>query len=320
MNPSITVCIPTYLRPDLLQQALASVAAQRVPPTEVIVSDNDSAGSAAACVETFSREVAFPVRYLINDHGRGLASNVNHLIQATHTEWLVLLHDDDRLLPEALEAYASHLNEADLVAAYGLQEWMDYEGRTDATRTQDLNHCFARGPEQAGLQADALEAAWRQQFPNDGYLVRTAAARRVGGLDPAYGNAAEVVLGLRLAACGRFRLIPRPLCQYRDGGPSLGRSSSDDSALQFIRLVEDHWGQHDGRYDNLLLEVSRTRVGAAIMQAWTLSRPQLARRWFWSRLHRPFWFTPGAYGGLSESTSRTHDPASVPEPGNLPGV
>ena len=41
------------------------------------------------------------------------------------------------------------------------------------------NRAYRRSAAYAGLQPDAILAAIWQQFPNDGYLVRTAVAREV---------------------------------------------------------------------------------------------------------------------------------------------
>ena len=38
--PSISLCIPTHGRPDLVSEALDSVLKQTHPPTEVLVSDD----------------------------------------------------------------------------------------------------------------------------------------------------------------------------------------------------------------------------------------------------------------------------------------
>jgi len=52
-NPitSISVCIATYRRLDRLEVLLADLACQQLPPSEVIVVDNDPGGTARQVIE-----------------------------------------------------------------------------------------------------------------------------------------------------------------------------------------------------------------------------------------------------------------------------
>ncbi len=102
-GPSFSVVIPTYNRAELVRQAVLSVIAQTVEDVEVVVSDNQSTDDTRVVVEGFDdsrvRYVQPPQHMVLPDHwefARGHASG----------QMLMMLSDDDALLPTALEHFA----------------------------------------------------------------------------------------------------------------------------------------------------------------------------------------------------------------------
>lgn len=90
MAPLITVLIPTIPeRVEMLKEAVASVDAQ-------------------TCRD---------FNYLIghDDYGHGCAANVNRLAWQTDAEWLMILADDDLMLPGCLAAHMLAQYDADVV-------------------------------------------------------------------------------------------------------------------------------------------------------------------------------------------------------------
>jgi hypothetical protein len=62
-----------------------------------------------------------------------------------------------------------------------------------------MNHDYFRSEPWAGLQRSSAVAGILQQFPNDCYMVRSAAARAIKwGSHEEIGNACDYVFGLRL--------------------------------------------------------------------------------------------------------------------------
>jgi succinoglycan biosynthesis protein ExoM len=92
-----TLCITTYLRPVGLSEALEAVAALRVPADwdlEVVVVDNDAAGSARPVVEDAVRR-GMNGRYVIEPR-RGLSHVRNRgCAEAAAADWLLFLDDDE---------------------------------------------------------------------------------------------------------------------------------------------------------------------------------------------------------------------------------
>jgi glycosyltransferase involved in cell wall biosynthesis len=100
-SPAVTVVIPTYNRPELLREALASVRAQTFTNYEVLVVVNgpetEHTRSACAIVE----EAGYiPLRV----EKAGIAVALNAGIKAARGEWIAFLDDDDLWEPTKLDA------------------------------------------------------------------------------------------------------------------------------------------------------------------------------------------------------------------------
>lgn len=105
-RPRLSICVTTYNRPELLSRALKSVLREPVAEVEVVVSDNsendDSGRVCRALLDTDSgRHV-----YVRNRPGLGLVGNHNRCLEIASGDWVLILHDDDYLLPGAVSAMA----------------------------------------------------------------------------------------------------------------------------------------------------------------------------------------------------------------------
>jgi len=65
-SEGISVIVPTFQRPDGIKIALTSLLSQKVKDraVEIIVADNDPAGSAKAVVESFMMGSPFEINYV----------------------------------------------------------------------------------------------------------------------------------------------------------------------------------------------------------------------------------------------------------------
>jgi glycosyltransferase involved in cell wall biosynthesis len=96
----VTVCIPTYNRPDMLRQSLQSVLWQSYPDFEVIISDNASTTDTEAVVAEFADPRVHLDRLPSNI---GLHGNLSRALHVGHGTYRVMLPDDDLMLPGNLE-------------------------------------------------------------------------------------------------------------------------------------------------------------------------------------------------------------------------
>jgi len=108
-HPRFSVIIPTYKRPDLLKLCLEKLAPDAqtfAGDYEVIVSDDDPAGSART-----SLEQSFPWVRWVQGPGKGPAANRNAGAAEAHGEWLAFTDDDCLPEPGWLAGYASAIQQ-----------------------------------------------------------------------------------------------------------------------------------------------------------------------------------------------------------------
>lgn len=108
----ISLCIATYRRAERLAILLSDIEAQTLLPDEVIVVDNDPAGSARSVVEAHAAaHKAFQLHYAIQPE-RGIAITRNLTVAMASGDWLAFIDDDERAPPawlaQLLEAARQH--------------------------------------------------------------------------------------------------------------------------------------------------------------------------------------------------------------------
>lgn len=125
------VIIPTRGRRQMVLQALESVFAQTVPPTEVIVVvDGDTDGSIPAIREQYPT-----VRVIEHESSLGAATSRNDGMAAATAEWICLLDDDDIWHQGKQEAFFGYLERHPECAALRSAFWQFSE----PGRSGDLN-------------------------------------------------------------------------------------------------------------------------------------------------------------------------------------
>jgi len=93
---NISVCIATYRRCGPLDALLGDLAGQRRKPDEVVVVDNDDAGSARPVVERWrGSNLPFPVRYDIQPL-KNIALTRNRTVALASGDWIAFIDDDER--------------------------------------------------------------------------------------------------------------------------------------------------------------------------------------------------------------------------------
>ncbi|MFO1058501.1 MAG: glycosyltransferase family 2 protein [Dongiaceae bacterium] len=102
-GPVVSVLIPTLARPAQLAALLESLSAQvNAPDFEIVLVDNDAAGSAQAVARRF--EGRLPLRYVLEPRP-GLASARNRLVAESRGAFLAFVDDDERAAPGWLGAH-----------------------------------------------------------------------------------------------------------------------------------------------------------------------------------------------------------------------
>lgn len=213
MKPGgVSVIIPCYNQGRFLHQALASVSAQTTPPDEIIVVDDGSTDDSAAVA---SRHAG--VR-LIRQANQGLSGARNAGMAASLGDYLVFLDADDRLLPDAIRAGRSALDQSPSCAfSYGRFRWIT-EGGSPIAEPFSLRR----------QHANAYEALLEGNFigMHATVMYRRAILVEAGGFDTRLRCCEDYDVYLRIArnhpVCGHEETI----AEYRLNPRSLSRDSA----------------------------------------------------------------------------------------------
>ena len=236
----VSICIPTYRRPTQLLQAIYSCVSQVYRPLEIDVGDDSPADDSEILVRSIVLPDGVSLRYRRNAPSLGQADNLNALFAAARGKQIVVLHDDDVLLPDAIaQMRALAATQPGIIAVYGRQQIIHENGEASESKTEALNLRYGRTAKHTGRQPDALVAALRRQFPNDGYMVDAERARTVG-LRPfaEVGESCDTDFGIRLAmhsASDSFYFVDTLTTQYRLS--ISGLSGSRDISWRFYEYL-----------------------------------------------------------------------------------
>lgn len=120
-TPTISVCVCTFKRPHLLRQLLDSLAAQSYPlaDCEIIVVDNDAAGSGRAAIEqAMQAHPALPLRYAV-EPTPGVSYARNRGVDMASGALLAFIDDDEIACPNWLADLLHTLETQQADAAFG---------------------------------------------------------------------------------------------------------------------------------------------------------------------------------------------------------
>ncbi|HUW28694.1 MAG TPA: glycosyltransferase family 2 protein [Sulfuriferula sp.] len=140
----ITVAVPTHNRPQLLREALTSVAAQTHPEWEVVVVDD---GSTPPVLESMLRELLGERFILVrHDQAQGIAAAKNAGVTSARGEIVLHLDDDDLLTDTALTKIASaYAHHPDLECLFvNVEPFGTYAPGTAANQSHALSRLLGR--------------------------------------------------------------------------------------------------------------------------------------------------------------------------------
>lgn len=229
-KPSLSVCIPTVERLGFLREAVASARAQTDPSVEVLIGDDGNSEELRA----WARQVASEddrVRYLKTPGRLGLAGNWNFLAEHASADFICLIGDDDRLLPEFCTKLSAEVD-SDVAVVFCHHHYIDAEGRRRPDLTERATRHYGRDQLRPGRLADPASAVWRNTLPMCASIVRAEAVRRHPFKTDI--NTPELEFFARLANTSlAFVFVPEFLAEYRVHG-----TSETSRGLTLDRLVE----------------------------------------------------------------------------------
>lgn len=204
----VSVCVPTYNTARYIGETIESILAQTFGDFELVVCDNASTdGTDAVCAKVTDPRF----RYERFEEFVGQAANWNRALGLARSEYVILLHSDDTILPRFLERTVAALeSNPDAVLAHCAVELIDGEGKVTGLKKIDLEDRVDSGDRLARrllLEGCVVCPA--------GVLVRRSAFEAAGAFTDRIVWGVDWHMWTRLALRGRVVYLAKPLARYR---------------------------------------------------------------------------------------------------------
>lgn len=218
---------------EFLKQAVVAALNQTYENIEVLIGDDGSSSAIRAWCEQQAK-AHHRFRYQRNPRNLGLAGNWNALVDSARGDYISIIGDDDRLLPEFVD---KTVEVADRGATLIFTDHfvIDENGNRLRERTTALSREYGRDSMSAGWVPDAEICAWRNTIPICATLVRTADIRRLRFKEDL--NNPELELFVRLAReNSRFYFLPDFLSEYRvhSGSETIKTGLKSDRLMDYL--------------------------------------------------------------------------------------
>ncbi|MFD2573295.1 glycosyltransferase family 2 protein [Spirosoma soli] len=287
----VSILIPTYKRPVLVVEAIQSCLNQTYAPYEIIIGDDSPDELTKSVVEQLQTTSSIAIKHIHNKPSLGQEHNVNRLFDLASGDKIMLLHDDDLLVPDALETLVNcYINDPTISVAYGKQYIISNDGVISKKSSRTFNEAFYRTEQYEGSKLTSLEAGLVQQFPNNAYLINADLAKKVKYRP--IGEACDFDFGFRVGQTGeKIHFVNKFTAKYRLSAVAVSTNPRNESGLISYLMVKDTAvPQESIKYKDAWL---KSRAGVAVGQAISNGKIDLAIDIFLSKYHFAKMFTPG---------------------------
>lgn len=209
---ALTICIPTYQRPLLVERAIRSAIASSqawADSVELIVSDNSPELTSDTCSAALS---AWPGKwaYLGNMPNIGMVPNLNRCIAHASGRYVLILHDDDYLLPAGTGAILAATRTAAVPNAALLFGVRVVDGAGRLRRHQSFEQEDYLAPPDAVTRLLSDSSFVRAPA----IVIRRQVFKTVGLFDETVGNPTDFDMWLRIFSRFGVRCLPTTVSAY----------------------------------------------------------------------------------------------------------
>jgi len=280
-RPRISVCIPTYEPdPTFLAELLSSIAEQRYPRLQVVVSDDASSADVASMLRCADQ---LDIRFRRNEVNVGMVGNWNLAVEASEGTLVMVVHQDDVLEPGLLDAYVSEFEQDSTVVLCSCAEvFIDAHGNpADHREKVNGRSRIYRQLRRYVLDHDEmvrLNLRNGQAFGEpSAVMFRRETFDAVGGYDPAFEHAADVDFNLRAVGLGKAVYLANAFLRRRWHSDNLTWSHVADgaSSRDRVRMFQRHAPQAEISPR----ELARVRVALVSHAVYDAARAVRRRRY-----------------------------------------
>ncbi len=229
-RPSVCVVIPAYNSEATIRRALDSVAAQTLPPAQILVVDDAGADATRKIAQDYTG-AKVEVITLAKNLGAAGARNVG--IQRAETDLVAFLDADDEWLPTKLE------KQVDLIVSEPTTTFVSCGSDLISPTGKNLGNIYR------GQTVTAGEIAWKALLENNyvttpSVLVWRQRLDELGGFNQSLKIAEDQDMWIRLAERGRLSYVFENLVHVHERESSLSGGSFNDQLMYTLPMIEGH--------------------------------------------------------------------------------
>jgi len=227
---TVAVVLPTLGRVERLARAMASIVEQTHTPQEVAVVDGSTDRAAAEVLD--ERDWPFETRYIYQTEDTGLSGARNLGIEATDSDLLSFLDDDDEWRPEKLERQVATQERTGAGLVFcGIENVRPDGTVTNVTRATEV-------PDGRSILAGNSIGS------PSAVLARRSDVEAVGGFDEGLPTREEWDFYIRMLQRTEAAAVPAPLVrkEYNPGGMS---RNVEHSKRDRMAVFEKHREKYD---------------------------------------------------------------------------
>lgn len=264
--PSISVCVPTRNRANLLRATLSAMQRQTRPYSELIIGDDASEDNTKDVVKSFPDP---RIRYLRYERNVGIYANWNTLIEHCSGDYVCIYHDHDQYSDTILETSANLLDKYPLMSfVHTALTIVDWKGQVRGIDIRDFPEVM-----QGSRLREVLANFQHSPVMAATAMIRRSALNRIGPFQSAeYGLCCDKHMWFRLAGEGPVGYVAevQARIRQRERGTATAAFSWETifgSWRMWQDQIEEHYAGNPSGRDRARRRIARVRQ----FQALTLS-------------------------------------------------
>lgn len=125
----ISICIPSYNRPETLGRLLRSVDTKYNDKVQIVICEDKAPKrlEVRAVVDAFKAETKYDVKYVENEPNLGHGKNFRQCVKQAEGEYVTYMGDDDAFVPGKLDGFVEFM-EQNRQLGYVLRAWVSNQG------------------------------------------------------------------------------------------------------------------------------------------------------------------------------------------------
>lgn len=215
---TLTVAVPSYNKEKYIERCLKSILAEKKYIDRIILVDNCSTDRTFEIAKKFAPNV----ECFRNDANIGMSPNWNRCIDLCTTDWLMIVHADDEILPGSISKYIDLIQKHPSIALVHADSYsiVDDNASTKSIYQKNKKEFWKAGIDAMSCEYGVCSAVMVKKEAYDalGHFIASSLAsdaemwaRIAGKYDIGYINSPTVIFHVNSASTGYDSLVNRKI-------------------------------------------------------------------------------------------------------------